>query len=75
MHSLRATPLTELERGGIKRNPGDITPGNTQVYSPFGTYVVGQHEAGWLQRYIDDIPPVTRITKRLVDSIAWCRHR
>ena len=34
----------------------DITPGNTQVYSPFGTYVVEQHEAGWLQRYIDDIP-------------------
>ena len=33
-----------------------ITPGNIQVYSPFGTYVVEQHEAGWLQRYIDDIP-------------------
>ena len=33
-----------------------ITPGNTQVYSPFGSYVVEQHEAGWLQRYIDDIP-------------------
>ena len=34
----------------------DITPGNTQIYSPFGTYVVEQHEAGCLQRYIDDIP-------------------
>ena len=33
-----------------------ITPGNTQVYSPFGSYIVEQHEAGWLQRYIDDIP-------------------
>ena len=33
-----------------------ITPGNTQVYSPFGSYVVEQHEVGCLQRYIDDIP-------------------
>ena len=34
----------------------DITPGNTQVYSPFGSYVVEQHEAGCMKRYIDDIP-------------------
>ena len=32
------------------------TQGNTQVYSPFGSYVVEQHEGGRLQRYIDDIP-------------------
>lgn len=32
------------------------TQSNTQVYSPFGTYVVEQHGAGCLQRYIDDIP-------------------
>ena len=33
-----------------------ITPGNTQVYSPFGSYVVEQHESGCMKRYIDDIP-------------------
>jgi hypothetical protein len=32
------------------------TQGNTQVYSPFGSYVVEQHAADRLQRYIDDIP-------------------
>ena len=32
------------------------TQGNTQVYSPFGSYVVEQHDAGCLKRYIDDIP-------------------
>lgn len=32
------------------------TQGNTQVYSPFGSYVVEQHDAGSLQRYIYDIP-------------------
>ena len=30
--------------------------GNTQVYSPFGSYVVEQHDAGCLKRYIDDLP-------------------
>ena len=30
--------------------------GNTQVYSPFGTYVVEQHGHGPLRRYLDDLP-------------------
>ena len=30
--------------------------GNTQVYSPFGSYVVEQHNAGFLKQYIDDLP-------------------
>ena len=30
--------------------------GNTQVYSPFGSYAVEQHDAGCLKRYIDDLP-------------------
>ena len=33
-----------------------ITQGNTQVYSPFGSYVVEQHGGEHLQRYINDIP-------------------
>ena len=33
-----------------------FTQANTQVYSPFGTYVVEQHHARCPQRYIDDIP-------------------
>ena len=32
------------------------TQGNTQVYSPFGSYVVEQHDAGCLQRHIKDLP-------------------
>ena len=32
------------------------TQGNTQVYSPFGSFVVEQHDTGWLQRHIDDLP-------------------
>ena len=32
------------------------TQGNTQVYSPFGSYVVEQHDEGSLRRYIDDLP-------------------
>ena len=32
------------------------TQGNTQVYSPFGSYVVEQHDAGCLKRYIEDLP-------------------
>lgn len=32
------------------------TQGNIQVYSPFGSYVVEQHDAGGLRRYIDDLP-------------------
>ena len=31
-------------------------PANTQVYSPFGSYVFEHHDAGSLQRYLDDIP-------------------
>ena len=30
--------------------------GNTQVYSPFGSYAVEQHDAGYLKREIDDLP-------------------
>ena len=33
------------------------TQGNTQVYSPFGTYVVEQHDAGYQKRLIDDLLP------------------
>ena len=33
-----------------------ISQGATQVYSPFGSYVVEQHDAGWLKHYIDDLP-------------------
>ena len=32
------------------------TQGNTQVYSPFGSYVVEQHDVVCLNRYIEDIP-------------------
>ena len=32
------------------------TQGNTQDYSPFGTYVVEQHDAVCRERYIDDLP-------------------
>ena len=32
------------------------TQGNTQVYSPFGSYIVEQHGGGRLKRYIDDLP-------------------
>ena len=32
------------------------TQAYTQVYSPFGSYVVEQHDAGCLKRYIDDLP-------------------
>ena len=32
------------------------TQGKTQVYSPFGSFVVEQHDTGCLQRYIDDLP-------------------
>lgn len=32
-----------------------IGAGNTQVYSPFGSYVVEQHNA-IQQRYLDDLP-------------------
>lgn len=47
--------------------PGS-TQGNTQVYSPFGTYVVEQHEhdAGCSKRYIDDLPhPDLKLEKDL----------
>ena len=33
-----------------------FTQGNTQVYSPFGSFVVEQHDAGYLQRHIQDLP-------------------
>ena len=33
-----------------------FTQGNTQVYSPFGTFVVEQHDTGCLQRHIQDLP-------------------
>ena len=32
------------------------TQGNTQVSSPFGSFVVEQHHAGSFQRHIDDLP-------------------
>jgi hypothetical protein len=32
------------------------TQGNTQVYSPFGSYVVEQHDIVCLKRYIEDLP-------------------
>lgn len=32
------------------------TQGNTQVYSPFGSSVVEQHDGGFLEQYIDDLP-------------------
>jgi hypothetical protein len=36
------------------------SPSNTQVYSPFGTYVVEQHDAGFAQprRWAVPEPPV-----------------
>ena len=33
-----------------------FTQGNTQVYSPFGSFVVEQHDTGCLQRLIQDLP-------------------
>ena len=33
-----------------------ITQATTQVYSPFGSYVVEQHEAGYRKRCIDGLP-------------------
>lgn len=33
-----------------------ISQTNTQVYSLFGSYVIEQHGAGWLTRYIEDLP-------------------
>jgi hypothetical protein len=30
--------------------------GTTQVYSPFGSYMVEQHDIGCPQRYLDDLP-------------------
>ena len=33
-----------------------FTQGNTQVYSPSGSFVVEQHDAGYLQRHIQDLP-------------------
>ncbi len=33
-----------------------FTQGNTQVYSPFGSFVVEQHDPGCLQRHIQDLP-------------------
>ena len=32
------------------------TQGNTQVYSPFGTYVVEQSDPGFLRRFLEDLP-------------------
>ena len=32
------------------------TQGNTQVYSPFGTYVVEQSDDGLPRRFVDDLP-------------------
>ena len=32
-----------------------FTQGNTQVYSPFGSFVVEQHDAGYLQRHIKSL--------------------
>ena len=29
---------------------------NTLVYSPFGTYVVEQHDPGLVKRLLDDLP-------------------
>jgi len=34
----------------------NFTQGNTQVYSPFGSFVVEQHDSGCLQRLIQDLP-------------------
>ena len=33
-----------------------FTQGNTQVYSPFGSYVVEQHSPSCLRRYVEDLP-------------------
>jgi hypothetical protein len=33
-----------------------MTASNTQVYSPFGTYVVEQRDEGLLLRFLDDLP-------------------
>jgi hypothetical protein len=33
-----------------------FSQGSPQVYSPFGSYVVEQHDAGRMQYYIDDLP-------------------
>ncbi len=30
--------------------------GDTQVYTPFGTYVVEQRDDGFLRRFLDDLP-------------------
>jgi hypothetical protein len=32
------------------------TQGNTQVYSPFGSFVVEQHSVSCAQRQLDDLP-------------------
>ena len=31
-----------------------IRQGNTQVYSPFGTYVMEQRDDGFLRRFLDN---------------------
>ena len=33
-----------------------ILQGSTQVYSPFGSYVVEQHSGECPQRYLEDLP-------------------
>ena len=33
-----------------------IHPGNTQIYSPFGSFVREQRDQGWLRRYVEDLP-------------------
>jgi hypothetical protein len=32
------------------------TQGNTQVYSPFGSFVVEQHQTVCLTRHVEDLP-------------------
>ncbi len=55
-----------------------IRQGNTQVYSPFGTYVMEQCDDGFLRRFLDDLPssdlkfghahPPAQVTDRWVQA-------
>ena len=47
---MRHISLTKLEAAMFS------TQGNTQVYSPFGTYVVEHHATDYLRRHVDLLP-------------------
>ena len=54
------SPINLKRQGGITQGEAPMfnhfTQGSTQVYSPFGSYAVEQHDAGYQTRYIGDLP-------------------